>query len=131
MTKEECDNSCMHKKVALQTAIICKQEIETGSCTESHPRWGFNEQLRTCVPFYYSGCEGNSNSFETQEECESKCPSAFPPELEVVSKILNVEEGSEAVLEITVEGNPFPEISWEKDSELIEISEKYKLREDR
>ena len=59
------------------------------------------------------------------------CPDAFPPELEVVNKKLNVEEGKVAVLEIAVEGNPFPEITWKKDSEVIVVEDRFILREDK
>ena len=131
MTQDECENSCMHKKLALETNIQCKQAIDAGSCNETHARWGFDEAQRKCRPFYYNGCEGNSNNFHSVEECEERCPDAFPPELEVVNKILNIEEGSQAVLEITVEGNPFPVISWQHESEPVELAEQYQLREDR
>ena len=26
-----------------------------------------------CEPFYYGGCEGNDNSFESADECEAEC----------------------------------------------------------
>ena len=131
MTQEDCENSCMHKRLTLMTNRMCKQPIEAGSCNETLPRWAFDEGQKKCVPFYYSGCEGNSNSFETIDECEQKCPDAFPPELEVVNKILNIEEGTEAVLEIFVEGNPFPEIVWQHDSVDIQPDDHYQIRDDR
>ena len=121
----------MHKKLTMETTNLCRLEILAGSCNETQARWGFNPEIRKCLPFYYSGCEGNDNNFNTVEECETMCPDAFPPELEVVNKILNVEEGQEAVLEISVEGNPFPEIEWQHDAEAVEVGEKYILREDR
>jgi len=131
MNQQECENSCMHKKLTMETTNLCRLEILAGSCNETQARWGFNPEIRKCLPFYYSGCEGNDNNFNTVEECETMCPDAFPPELEVVNKILNVEEGQEAVLEISVEGNPFPEIEWQHDAEAVEVGEKYILREDR
>ena len=91
-----------HKKLILEATKICKQKIETGSCSEKLARWGFDEESHQCRPFYYSGCGGNQNNFKTREECHNTCPNAFPPELQVIRKIFNLEEGSEAVLEVVV-----------------------------
>ena len=99
---EACQNSCSHKKQILEATKICKQKIETGSCSEKLARWGFDEESHQCRPFYYSGCGGNQNNFKTREECHNTCPNAFPPELQVIRKIFNLEEGSEAVLEVVV-----------------------------
>ena len=74
-----------------------------GSCNRTLPRWAFVEEDKQCRPFYYSGCDGNENNFGSWRECEENCPNAFPPELNVVNKIINVEEGSKAVLEIMIE----------------------------
>lgn len=131
ITKDECENSCRHKKILLDATNLCRQSIETGNCNESIARWAFNADKKKCEPFYYSGCDGNSNNFESLEVCMHSCPDAFPPELEVVNKKLNVEEGKVAVLEIAVEGNPFPEITWKKDSEVIEVEDRFSLREDK
>ena len=99
---EACQNSCSHKKQILEASKICRQDIEIGNCSEKLARWGFDEVSHQCRPFYYSGCEGNSNNFHTRDQCHSTCPNAFPPQLQVLQKIMNLEEGSEAVLKINV-----------------------------
>jgi hypothetical protein len=66
------------------------------------------------------------------EACEAACPAAFPPELEVAAKVLNMEEGQETVLEIRVEGHPFPRISWLHNNNNVELpSERMQLRADK
>ena len=107
---EACENSCRHKKQILEATKVCRQPIEAGSCSDQLARWGFDEDSHQCRPFYYSGCGGNDNNFQTREECHTTCPDAFPPELQVIRKILNLEEGSEALLKINVRSdmNLFP-----------------------
>jgi hypothetical protein len=63
--------------------IMYRQTIETGNCNQTIARWAFNSERKKCEPFYYSGCDGNSNNFESLYECMESCPDAFPPELEV------------------------------------------------
>ena len=50
---------------------------EIGSCFESHLRYHYDDQTDECRPFVFSGCDGNENNFETQEECYAMC-SSFP-----------------------------------------------------
>ena len=37
----------------------------------------FDNSEKRCMPFYYGGCEGNDNRFDTNEDCQRSCPSAF------------------------------------------------------
>uniref|UniRef100_A0A8C0IYJ2 BPTI/Kunitz inhibitor domain-containing protein n=1 Tax=Chelonoidis abingdonii TaxID=106734 RepID=A0A8C0IYJ2_CHEAB len=47
---------------------------DAGPCHSFALKWFFNKtQPARCTPFWYGGCEGNRNRFETQELCESTC----------------------------------------------------------
>lgn len=52
----------------------CSLPRAQGSCQERLPRWFFDASENRCMPFYYSGCEGNGNRFETRDVCETVCP---------------------------------------------------------
>uniref|UniRef100_A0A672LA53 BPTI/Kunitz inhibitor domain-containing protein n=1 Tax=Sinocyclocheilus grahami TaxID=75366 RepID=A0A672LA53_SINGR len=36
-------------------------------------RWYYNEAVGTCLPFWYGGCDGNSNRFNSEKECLQIC----------------------------------------------------------
>ncbi|GAV03191.1 hypothetical protein RvY_13653 [Ramazzottius varieornatus] len=51
----------------------CIPEPERGPCTVDIERWYHDTVTKTCRPFYYGGCLGNSNRFSTRKECETSC----------------------------------------------------------
>nr|CAD7403319.1 unnamed protein product [Timema cristinae] len=70
-TEEDCRTKC---HVSATTRDHCALPRAQGNCTERLPRWFFDAEENRCMPFYYTGCEGNANRFETQEACETDCP---------------------------------------------------------
>ena len=66
-----------------------------------------------------------------RSECQRTCPNAFPPELEIVYKILNIEEGGEAMLRIDASGNPFPDISWQHTDTEVVLDNRIQLEQDK
>jgi len=54
---------------------ICNTPVDTGPCTEEHAAWYFDSNTRACQAFIYSGCGGNANRFESEEQCERHCGS--------------------------------------------------------
>jgi len=46
---------------------------ETGPCYNYVMQYSYVSSSGHCEAFYYGGCEGNDNMFESREECESKC----------------------------------------------------------
>lgn len=74
LTEKECHQRC-GKDVRMRD--VCFQSRSEGPCNEKLPRWYYDGGEQRCVPFYYSGCQGNSNRFATLDECEKTCPAAL------------------------------------------------------
>lgn len=52
----------------------CTLPRAEGTCAEKQSRWYFDQSENRCMPFYYTGCGGNKNNFESRDACESDCP---------------------------------------------------------
>ena len=50
----------------------CKLPSAQGKCQNYTVRWFYNGSL--CTRFWYGGCEGNENNFETEDQCQQECP---------------------------------------------------------
>ncbi|XP_068619320.1 papilin [Battus philenor] len=59
----------------------CAAPQETGNCTDKQAAWSYSEPENRCVPFYYSGCGGNGNRFESEQSCVAACPSTYEKDL--------------------------------------------------
>ena len=51
----------------------CLYHKDPGPCQEKTLQWHYDPVLLTCLPFFYGGCEGNDNRFDTIGECLRKC----------------------------------------------------------
>lgn len=51
----------------------CSQPAERGSCAGNYERWAFDTNSRSCQPFIWGGCEGNTNRFISESACIQKC----------------------------------------------------------
>lgn len=66
---------------------VCSEQAETGPCRAMISRWYFDVTEGKCAPFFYGGCGGNRNNFDTEEYCMAVCgsvskwtlPPAWPP----------------------------------------------------
>ncbi|XP_056143046.1 amyloid-beta precursor protein-like [Lampris incognitus] len=55
------------------TKDACLLRQDPGGCQNYTMKWFFDTEQRECSRFWYGGCEGNNNRFETQDECEIVC----------------------------------------------------------
>ncbi|XP_072268435.1 collagen alpha-4(VI) chain-like isoform X2 [Pyxicephalus adspersus] len=55
---------------------ICQLKQEEGDCQDYILKWWYNSDQNECVQFWYGGCGGNRNQFETQDQCEAACLSS-------------------------------------------------------
>ncbi len=50
-------------------------EKDAGSCSKYVNAWAYDRQQGKCIRFWYGSCEGNSNRFETEQQCHETCVS--------------------------------------------------------
>ncbi|KAG8572802.1 hypothetical protein GDO81_012168 [Engystomops pustulosus] len=78
-TENECLQACSSKRQGkndgfqIRNKDICSLKQEEGECQDYILKWWYNSYLNECVQFWYGGCGGNKNRFETQEQCEAAC----------------------------------------------------------
>jgi len=55
------------------SADVCLAPLAPGHCKSYETKWYYNRETNKCEIFYYTGCGGNGNKFETWEECAAVC----------------------------------------------------------
>ncbi|XP_044888095.1 collagen alpha-3(VI) chain isoform X2 [Mauremys mutica] len=61
------------EKRLLPVADICRLQKEAGTCRDFTLKWYYDSGTKSCARFWYGGCGGNENKFNTQKECEKVC----------------------------------------------------------
>ncbi|KAL3320671.1 Tissue factor pathway inhibitor 2 [Cichlidogyrus casuarinus] len=52
---------------------VCLLPVAQGYCRGRFRAFAFDKELWTCVPFFYTGCQGNDNRYDSLQSCEQKC----------------------------------------------------------
>ncbi|XP_047994780.1 papilin-like isoform X4 [Leguminivora glycinivorella] len=73
-TEAECEAVCLPELLD-----PCKQQPSAGNCSETIESWYYDEGRDECGEFYYTGCGGNDNRFQSREECEGQCKKGGVP----------------------------------------------------
>lgn len=66
-----------HAKKKTELKGTCDLDPEAGPCQNYNVMWYYNKNQIQCFRFWYGGCGGNENRFETKEICEHFCASSF------------------------------------------------------
>ncbi|XP_042328000.1 collagen alpha-1(XXVIII) chain [Sceloporus undulatus] len=51
----------------------CLEPLKTGDCRNYVVKWYYAKDSNSCARFWYGGCDGNQNRFETEQECREAC----------------------------------------------------------
>lgn len=66
MSEDDCIKSC-----------VCHVKPDAGLCKGLIERWYYNPERGCCEKFYYGGCQGNSNNFNSYPECTKTCGGSY------------------------------------------------------
>ncbi|XP_007236522.3 collagen, type XXVIII, alpha 1a [Astyanax mexicanus] len=51
----------------------CRQRLDPGPCRNYEIYWYYDPEANACAQFWYGGCQGNSNRFESHDSCKKTC----------------------------------------------------------
>lgn len=59
--------------VEISVIAVCELEKDAGTCSKYVNMWAYDRQQGKCIRFWYGGCEGNANRFDTEQQCQETC----------------------------------------------------------
>ncbi|NWH33259.1 COSA1 protein, partial [Chloropsis hardwickii] len=51
----------------------CLEPMKPGDCWNFVVKWYYDKYANSCAQFWYGGCNGSNNRFETERECRATC----------------------------------------------------------
>ncbi|NXC64510.1 COSA1 protein, partial [Aleadryas rufinucha] len=51
----------------------CLEPMKPGDCWDYVMKWYYDKNGNSCGQFWYGGCDGTNNRFETEKECQDTC----------------------------------------------------------
>ncbi|KAM4705153.1 collagen alpha-1(XXVIII) chain [Rhinophrynus dorsalis] len=57
----------------LERDARCLEPVKSGDCRKYAVKWYYDMEADACVRFWYSGCDGNRNRFDTEKLCQETC----------------------------------------------------------
>lgn len=79
MLEENAFHSCSVKSPTIYFSEVrppnpsCDLTIDQGTCRDYVIRWYYDKQANACAQFWFGGCGGNENRYETEDECRETC----------------------------------------------------------
>uniref|UniRef100_A0A669BLI7 Collagen alpha-1(XXVIII) chain n=1 Tax=Oreochromis niloticus TaxID=8128 RepID=A0A669BLI7_ORENI len=76
LTSSSSSNSNQLQPVVIPTPRLdprCDLSLDQGTCRDYIIRWYYDKQANACAQFWYGGCGGNGNRYETEDECKKTC----------------------------------------------------------
>nr|XP_055066680.1 collagen alpha-6(VI) chain [Misgurnus anguillicaudatus] len=71
--KHKFEDSVQKKEETTLSDDPCFMKQEIGPCSNYVLRWYYDIQQNECAYFWFGGCEGNGNRFNTKKQCEALC----------------------------------------------------------
>ena len=69
---------------------VCNLPIEKGPGEAAMSAWGYNSVTGRCEHFWYGGCGGNGNNFDSEDNCIARCGKSGGPFILLSSTIFAV-----------------------------------------
>ncbi|KAF7686372.1 collagen, type XXVIII, alpha 1a [Silurus meridionalis] len=54
-------------------AVGCTEGLDPGPCRSYEVKWYYDRLANACAQFWYGGCNGNNNRFDTHQSCVDAC----------------------------------------------------------